>query len=193
MSHAQVHASGDHGSGGSAPPHGPDPRRRLAHVVTASYRDPDQIQAALEHLIRAGVPRDLVDVVVSPLAARRFYPASAGTLGNDAFRYAGAGGLLGLLVGSIISLVLIMLPGFFDKGIIPFVQLIGPNFVTVVGFMIGGAIGFFKRRPPNPHFARAAAEPEAIIMVVALRSREEAERIVQILARAGGNEPRIAT
>lgn len=190
MSHAN--ASGEPGSGGSAPPHGPDPRRRLAHAVTASFRDPDQVQAALEHLIRAGVPRDLVDVVVSPAAARRFYPSTASDLGNDAFRYAGAGGLIGLLVGSIISLVLIMLPGFFDKGIIPFVQLIGPNLVTVVGFMVGGIIGFFKRRPPNPHFARAAAEPEAIIMVVALRSREEAERIVRILSRAGANEPRIA-
>jgi hypothetical protein len=163
----------------------------MPHVVTASFRDPDQIQDALERLIRVGVPRDLVDVVVSPGAARRYYPEGAHDPGNDAFRYAGGGGLIGLLVGSIISLVLIMLPGFFDKGIIPYVQLIGPNFVTVSGALIGGLIGFFKRRPPNPHHARAAAEPDSIIMVVSLRSREEAERIALILARAGGREPRI--
>lgn len=178
---------------GGAAPHGPDPRRRLPHVVTASFLDPDRTQEALEALVRVGVPRDLIDVVVSPEAARKYYRDAARDPGNDAFRYAGAGGLIGLVVGSIISLVLIMLPGFFDKGVIPWVQLIGPNFVTVSGALIGGVIGFFKTRPPNPYHARAAAEPDAIIMVVALRSREEAERVARILSRAGGREPRIAS
>lgn len=197
MSHASRQTPSDSdprrsaGTGGAAP-HGPDPRRRLPHVVTASFQGPDQIQLALEQLIRVGVPRDLIDVVVSPDAARKFYPARAYDLGNDAFRYAGAGGLIGLLVGSIISLVLIMLPGFFDKGIIPYVQLIGPNFVTVTGALVGGLIGSFKRRPPNPHFSRAAAEPDAIIMVVALRSREEAERVAQIMGQSGGRGPIVA-
>jgi hypothetical protein len=172
-------------------PHGPDPRRARPHTVSASFHDTDAVQNALEQLIRAGVPRDLIDIVVSPEAARKFYPGSSQGPGNDALRFAGAGGLIGLVIGSVVSLILIMLPGFFDTGIIPYVQLIGPNFATASGALIGGGIGFFRKRRPNPHHARAAEEPGAIIVVVTLRSREEAQRVAQILAGAGGAEPRI--
>lgn len=172
-------------------PHGPDPRRPQPHSVSASFQHPDAVQTALEHLVRAGIPRDLIDVVVSPAAAEKFYPGLARERGNDALRFAGAGGLVGLGIGSLISLILIMLPGFYDEGLTPYVQLIGPNFTTVTGAMVGAIIGLFRRRRPNLRHARAAEEPDAIIMVVALRSREDAERTAGILARAGGAEPRI--
>lgn len=170
-------------------PHGPDPRRPQPHTVSASFHDTAGVQNALEELVRAGVPRDLIDIVVAPPAARKFYPKSSHRPGNDALRFAGAGGLIGLVIGSIVSLILIMLPGFFDTGIIPYVQLIGPNFATVAGAVIGAAIGLFRRRRPNPHHARAAREPDAIIVVTSLRSREEAQRIANILGSVGGREP----
>jgi hypothetical protein len=134
------------------------------------------------------VPRDLIDVVVSPEAAQTFYPNTARGPGNDALRFAGAGGLIGLVVGSVVALILIMLPGFFDTGIIPIVQLIGPNFATVAGAIIGAIIGIFRKRRPNPRHARAAKVPDAITLVVTLRSREEALRIAQIIDHAGGED-----
>lgn len=172
-------------------PHGPDPRRPTPHSVSASFQHPEAVQAALERLVRAGIPRDMIDVVVSPAAAEKFYPGRARERGRDALRLAGAGGLVGLGIGSLISLALIMMPGFYDEGLVPYVQLIGPNFATVAGAMIGAVIGLFRRRRPDPRHARAAEEPDAIIMIVALRSREDAERTAAILARAGGADPRI--
>lgn len=174
-----------------AHPHGLDPRRPQPHAVSASFRETERVQEALEALVRAGIPRDTIDVVVSPSAAERFYPRTARDRGNDALRLAGGGGLIGLIVGSVISLILLMLPGFFDKGIIPYVQLIGPNFTTVVGAMVGAIIGLFRKRRINPRHARAAEEPDAIIMVVSLRSRDDAERVAGLFSRVGGAEPRI--
>lgn len=172
-------------------PHGPDPRRTLPHAVTASFQQTDAVQNAIENLVRAGIPRDMIDIVVSPAAARKFYPKLAREQGNDALRLAGLGGLVGLGIGSLVSLILLMLPGFFDEGVIPYVQLIGPNFATVAGAVLGAVIGLFRRRRRNPRHARAAEEPDAIIMVVALRGRTDAERAANILARVGGSEPRI--
>jgi len=173
--------------------HGPDPRSPRPHVATASFRDTDAVQLALEELIRMGVPRDLIDIVVSPEAAEEYYPKIARDPGSDALRFAGGGGLIGLIVGSIISLVLIMLPGFFDDGIIPYVQLIGPNFVTVLGAMVGALIGLLRHHRPDPRFERAAREPDSIIVVVTLRSEGEAERVTRILGEVGGNEPVVET
>lgn len=185
MSQIRPHPPGDDG------PHGPDPRRARPHAASASFRDKDEIQNALEQLIRSGVPRDLIDVVVSPEAARRFYPDTARGPGNDALRFAGAGGLIGLVVGSVVSLALIMVPGFFDSGVIPYVQLIGPNFITVCGALIGALIGLFRSRRPNPRHARALEEPDSIIMVVTLRSRDEAEQVSRILTASGGAGARV--
>jgi hypothetical protein len=78
-----------------------------------------------------------------------------------------------------------------DTGILPIIQLIGPNFATVSGAIIGGLIGLFTPRKPNPRHARAAEAPDTIAVVVTLRSREEAEHIAQILSASGGDAPRI--
>ncbi len=174
-------------------PHGPDPRRPQPHAASALFNQTEQVRNTLERLIRAGVPRDLIDVVVTPETARRFYPDTARAPGNEALRFAGAGGLIGLLAGSVISLILIIVPGFIDTGILPIVQLIGPNFTTVAGAIIGAVIGLFRARRPNPRHARAAEKTDAILVVVTLRSREEAQPIAEILARSGGIDPRIET
>lgn len=172
-------------------PHGPDPRRPKPHSASAVFHQTADVKTALEHLVRAGVPRDLIDVVVTPEAADQFYPGGARAPGNEALRFAGAGALLGLVAGAIVSLILIFIPGFMDSGILPIIQLIGPNFATVAGALIGGVIGLFTPRKPNPRHARAAEVPNAVVVVVTLRSREEAEHIAQILSASGGDAPRI--
>ena len=48
-------------------------RSREPLVVTALFDSPDAVDRALDALYIAGVPRDLIDVVVSRVAAQRFY------------------------------------------------------------------------------------------------------------------------
>lgn len=166
-------------------------RARLEpHAVSALFDTPERVDDALERLIRAGIPRDLIDIVVAPQAAERFYGGHARSLGRDSTRFAVAGGLIGLLVGSVVSLILIFLPGFLDKGILPIIQLIGPNFATVTGALIGGAIGLFRKRRPERRHHRALESPDAIVMVVTARTEEELRRIGRLMVEGGGHAPR---
>jgi hypothetical protein len=165
--------------------------RQEPYAVSALFDAPERVDDALERLVRAGIPRDLIDIVVAPQAAERYYGGRARALGRDATRFAVAGGLIGLLVGAIVSLILIFLPGFLDKGILPIIQLIGPNFATVTGALIGGVIGLFRKRRPERRHHRALESPEAIVMVVIARTEEELRRIARILVEGGGREPRL--
>jgi len=167
--------------------------RRARHesdAVSAIFDSADAVDRALLRLNRAGVPRDLVEVVVSPAAAARHYAGKAKPLGREAVRYAGIGGLIGLLVGAAISLVIVVLPGFHDAGLTALAQLIGPNLAAVGGAAVGGIIGLFVHRRPDRRFARAAESPDAIVVVVTARSEEEVRGITAILSESGGREPR---
>lgn len=162
-----------------------------ADAVSAVFPDTDAVDRALVRLNRAGVPRDLVDVVVSPAAAERFYRGKARPLGREAVRYAGIGGLVGLIAGAVISLAIVAVPGFQDAGLTAVVQLIGPNLATVSGAVIGGIIGLFVQRRVERRFERAAEAPDSIIVVVTARSEEEVRGIGQMLVESGGRDPRL--
>ncbi len=166
-------------------------RRRPAYAVSALFDDPADVDRALARLTRAGVPRDLVDVVVSPAAARRHYPDRARSLGREAIRFAGIGGLIGLIVGAILSLLIIIPPGFADPGLGAVVQLLGPNFATVTGALIGAVIGLFVHRRAERRYARAAEAPDSIVVVATARTLEEERALARILAASGGREPRL--
>lgn len=159
-------------------------------LVSAVFDDPDGVDRALVALIDAGVPRDLIDIVVSPAAADHFYPRTARGPGRETFRYAGIGGLTGLILSSILSVVLTAWPGGNPTST-SVVQLLGPNIGTVGGAVIGALIGFFRHRAPEQRFRRAAEEPDAIVVVVASRASDENEDLAAILAEAGGREPRV--
>jgi hypothetical protein len=159
-------------------------------VVTALFQNPAAVEQALAHLVNAGVPRDLIEVVVSPEAGRRFFGRRVRRPEREAIRYAGAGALIGLLVGAFISLGLLALPGFQEPGVLALVQLLGPNMATAVGVLIGGTIGFFLRYRTEGRYARAAEAPDAIIVVVVPQSREEANTVLQLLQESRGQEPR---
>jgi hypothetical protein len=167
------------------------PSRQQPYAVTALFDQTEAVEAALVGLVRAGVPRDLIDVVVSPEAHERFYAKQKPMTGRAALSYGGRGGLIGLAIGVAISFSLIALPGFQSPGLTAIVQLLGPNFTTVVGALIGAAYGLRVKRPAEPRHARAAEEPSAIVIAVLTRSRAEAEQLVELLANNGGRSPRI--
>jgi len=159
--------------------------------VSALYADRDTAERAVVRLHRAGIPRDLLEVVVSPRAAERFFPDAPPPPRREAFRYAGIGALIGLITGAFVSLVIVLLPGFQEPGLTAIVQLLGPNLFTVGGALAGAIFGLFARRRPARHHARAAEAPDSIVLVVTIRSPEEAGPILDLLRDTGGLAPRL--
>lgn len=169
-------------------------RLREPLTLTALFDDRDAVDRALDALYAAGTPRDLVEVVVSREAARRFYqdaPRVPRRPGRETFRYAGIGGLVGFCAGVLVGLVSVAWPGVEAPGGMAPVQVLGPNMATVGGAAIGAMIGFFRHRRPDPRFARAAEETGAIVMAVATRSEREATLLGQLVAAQGGRDLRI--
>ena len=161
-------------------------------VVTALFDTADAVDAAVRGLQVAGVPRDTVEVIVSRAASDRFYAGRARPPGHEMFRWAGIGGITGLLVGAAISFIILALPEDVGPGPAAIAQLVGPNLSTVLGAVLGGLFGRMRRRRPNPWYARAAESPESIVLAVRAGDEEEARDIAQLLTDGGGREPRTA-
>ncbi len=165
-------------------------------AVTALFDDPETVDRALDAFYTAGIPRDLIEVVVSRQAAERHYAGAQGRrapreTGRETWRFAGIGALLGFLGGVLLSLVMVAWPGIEAPGGLALVQLAGPNFGTVAGAAVGALLGALRRPRPHAGFARAAEAPESIVFAVAARSEREAELLGQLLARQGGREVRV--
>jgi hypothetical protein len=167
------------------------PASRQFYATSALFEQSEAVEAALVTLVRAGVPRDLIDVVVAPEAAQRFYNGLAKSPGRTTLRYAGRGGLIGLLLGALISFAIIALPGFQSPGTVAIVQLLGPNLMTVLGAVIGGLVGLSGRGSPEQRHRRAGESPGSIVVAVQTRTRGEAEAMARLLVEGGGREPRV--
>lgn len=160
-------------------------------TVTALFDSRADVEKALDALYTVGMPRDLVEVVVSREAATLFPAGAARRGGRETFRFAGIGGLAGLLVGAAISLGMVAWPGLDAPGQQAIVQLLGPNFGLVTGAALGATIGFFRHGRPDPRHARAAEAAGAIVVAITVRSAEEVAVITQLLVQCGGREPQI--
>lgn len=160
-------------------------------AVSGFFDDAERVDRALVELNRRGVPSDLVEVVVTHDGAQRHYPQKARPPGTEAFRYAGIGGLAGLIAGSILALILVAMPGFLDAGITAVVQLIGPNLATIGGALLGAIMGLFVHRRAERRHRRLAEAPERILVIVTTRSREDARLLARWLTAAGGHEVRL--
>jgi hypothetical protein len=166
--------------------------------VTALFDSPDAVERALDALYTAGTPRDLIEVVVSREAARKYYASAEGrraprSRGRETWRYAGIGTLAGFVGGVLISLVMVAWPGIDAPGGLALVQLAGPNFGTVAGAAVGALIGAFRRQRPSPRHARAAEAADAIVLAVSATSSAEARLLGQLLVSQGGREVRTET
>lgn len=160
-------------------------------AVTALYETRDAVNDALLRLEVAGVPRDLIEVVVSREAAERFYPGGARAPGREVFRYAGRGGLAGLIAAAVLSLAIIAMPGENPPGTTALVQLLGPNFGAVAGALLGALFGALRRRRPSRRHARAAEAASAILLVVRTRAEEDVAVLEEIMGASGGREIRV--
>jgi hypothetical protein len=164
--------------------------------VTALFDDTRHVDQALDALYDAGTPRDLIEVVVSREAERRFYADVKGVRaprapGRETWRFAGIGALAGFIGGTGLSLVMVAWPGLDAPGGLALVQLAGPNFGTVAGAAVGAIVGAGRRQRPQPRHARAAEEANAILLAVRARHEEEAALLLGLLERQGGRAGRI--
>lgn len=166
-------------------------------VVSALFNAPDAVDRTLDALYSAGVPRDLIEVVVSRVAAERFYGASAAGRtnlrkpGRETFRFAGAGALIGFVVGVLFSLLMLMWPGIEAPGALAPVALFGPNVGTTLGAALGALVGSTRRQRPDARFARAAEAENAILLAVRTRGTREAELLARLIQSQGGAAGRI--
>lgn len=158
--------------------------------VSAFFTSAEAVDRAVRKITETGLPRDLVEVVVAEPAAARFYPGSSRPLGHETMRYAGAGALVGLIVGAIASLILISLPSFFGPGPAALVQLLGPNVTTVSGAVVGALIGRFVPRAMANRHSRAGERPDEILVVARAPSESQAKQVSELLAAAGGTSIR---
>jgi hypothetical protein len=172
-------------------------REREPLVVTALFDSPDEVDRALDALYTAGVPRDLIEVVVSRSAAQRFYNARgpgrrpAREPGRETFRFAGIGALVGFVGGLGFSLLMLMWPGLDAPGGMAPVALFGPNVGTISGAGVGALFGFLRRQRPDPRYARAAEAENAIVLAVRMRGPREAELLGGLVAAQGGRDLRV--
>jgi hypothetical protein len=168
-----------------------DVRHQRLIPVSAVFADRTGTERAVAALTCAGVPRDLVEVAATPEALRRHFAGFRPMSTREVTRFAAIGGLVGLGIGILISLVIVSLPRFVGPGSTALVQLLGPNACTVGGAVIGAAAGFLRRRSPAGRHARAAEVPESIVVVVRARGQEQVPALLGLLAESGGREPRV--
>jgi hypothetical protein len=164
-----------------------------AGEVSALFDDRAAVDRAVMALTSSGFPRDLIEVIVAPPAARRFYGGVARRPRREALRFAGIGGLVGLVLGAAIALAMLAVSGFAKPGLGALAQLLGPNVTTLLGVLVGGLIGAFVRRDPAPRHARAGESPEAILVVVRAGSNSEAAAVAVMLGSAGGQKVQTAS
>lgn len=164
-------------------------RKALGDAVTVSafFTSTDAVERAVEVLLAAGTPRDLVDVVVGPQAAARFYEGRVRRLGTLAVPYAAKGALIGLFTSIALSLYILILPGFEVPRHVALVQLLGPNLGAVIGGILGAAIGALRPRSAVGAHARAL-ERDAILLVVLERRRDHAPVVSRALSDLGGED-----
>lgn len=158
-----------------------------AVTVTALLPDRAAAESVVAALLRTGLPRDRVEVAVTPAVASREFGDVRPRARHRSLVSAAVGGFIGLLLGSLAALVIVWLPGFHDAGVLAFAQLLGPNLTTLTGAVVGAGFGYFRRREPPPAHARLEEAPDRILVTVSARSREEAERLAGLLERAGGD------
>ncbi len=156
-----------------------------AATVSAFFPSPEAVDAVVARLLDRGLPRDLVDVAVSPAAARIFYPRLARAPGNMGFAYAGIGALAGLIGGSLVSLAIVAASGFTLDRTLALVQLLGPNVATLAGAVLGGLVGLFTRQKPAVPFGRVG-DRDAILLVVSGLDPTQVIPIKDFIAKAGG-------
>jgi len=152
---------------------------QASYTVSGFFAQEDAIESAMWDCLRRGVPRDLIDVAVSEAASQRFYGLCSS---------AGRGALAGLVISALVTLVIVLLPGFNTSRLMAMVQFLGPDIGIILGGAIGALYGWMKPADPAPDLHRALLRDDAALMLVHLQPHGEAEAIREVLRQHGGQD-----
>lgn len=161
------------------------------YTVSAFFEAEQAVEDVIQRLVEQGVPRDLIDVVVSRQAMNKFFPGKARPYRDSVFSFAGRGALTGLLSMAIVTLVITFTPGYEPAGLMAHVQLAGPNVGTIVGATLGALYGLMRKSHPKPQHYRALERDDALLLLVHLQDRPHAEALSPLLTRHGASDVRL--
>lgn len=165
----------------------PTVRRPPVTPVYAYFTTPSEVKVVLPPLARLGVPRDFIDVVVTPPAADRMYSGKRRAM-RPLWRFASIGGLLGLGGGAFVAFVLIAWPGFAAAGPFAYALLFTPMITVAVGASIGVIASFLTKRKPSDWRLRIPPPGnDEILVVVRARGEEQVGLVLQVLQEQGGS------
>ncbi len=161
-------------------------RRAPTTPVYGFFPTPASVTSVLPSLARLGVPRDLIDIVVTEPAAARMYAGKRRAM-RPLWRFASLGGLLGLGGGAFVALVLIAWPGFAPAGPFAYALLFTPMITLVVGAAIGALASFLiKRKPSDWRLRIPPPDNNEILVVVRARGEEQVSLVLKVLQDEGG-------
>jgi hypothetical protein len=161
-------------------------RRPPTTPVYAYFATPAAINDALPHIARLGVPRDLIDVVVTENAAERMYAGKRRAM-RPLWKFASIGGILGLAGGAAVAVILIAWPGFAPAGPFAYALLFTPMITVVSGAAIGVIMSFLAKRKPSDWRLRIPPPDNSeILMVVRARGDEQIALAQMTLQEQGG-------
>lgn len=158
----------------------------LSYTVSAFFNQESAINNAITHCLNRGIPRDLIDVALSPNAAEKFYAGQAGPNRDSWFSWAGRGALAGLLLSSALSLGILLVAGYQASRPMAIIQLLGPDLGVIIGAALGALFGAMKPGDSNAQLQRALKRQDAALLLVHLQPASEAEEVKRILAEQGG-------
>jgi len=164
----------------------PTARRLPVTPVFGYFPTPQAVREALPPLARLGVPRDLIDVVVTQQAADAWYAGKRRAM-RPLWRFASIGGLLGLGSGAFVAFVLIAWPGFAPPGPFAYALLFTPMITLALGSLTGALASFFTARKPSDWRLRIPPPDNGeILLVVRARGDEQVALTLRVLQEQGG-------
>lgn len=161
----------------------------MSRVVTGFFIEETKARSALVELLLTGVPRDLIEVVIAKHNENRFFKTLRRRQLRRTAANAGRGALIGLILFSFLSALLIVSAGARESARLTWIMLLGPNMGVMLGGFIGLLWGFIKREPVPAYYHRLL-EREAILMVVKAKTELEAESLATRLSDLGALDVR---
>lgn len=159
-------------------------------LVSGFFSEEERVRRTLMDLLYMGIPRDLIDVLIAKQDEGRFFKSLKTRKPSLTAGNAGRGALVGLIVFSLFSALMIVTSGARESQRLTWIMLLGPN----VGVMLGGFLGLlwgalFAKGLPS-HYERLR-EGGGILMTVKTKSPEEARVLQERLMGFGAQSVRV--